>query len=69
MIPIPITTCPDGWMPLPPATCRVAAPLAERIRHREQVERDYERYRRDVCDPLQAAADAAHEPEKQWDVT
>jgi hypothetical protein len=58
--------------PAPPSQAPVAAPLAERIRHRAQVERDYERYRRDVCDPLQAAAwDAAHEPvdENRWDVT
>jgi hypothetical protein len=45
-------------------------PLAERIRHREQVERDYERWRLLVCLPLQAAAwDEAHPKEQEWDCT
>jgi hypothetical protein len=55
-----------------PTTARTAEETALEAKRlfREQVERDYERYRRDVCDPLQAAAwDAAHEPEKRWDVT
>jgi hypothetical protein len=44
-------------------------PLAERIRHREQVERDYERWRLLVCLPLQAAAwDAAH-PCEAWETS
>jgi hypothetical protein len=44
-------------------------PLAERIRHREQVERDYERWRLLVCLPLQAAAwDEAH-PREAWETS
>jgi hypothetical protein len=51
--------------PHPPAS----PPLAERIRHREQVERDYERWRLLVCLPLQAAAwDEAH-PCEAWETS
>jgi hypothetical protein len=55
-----------------PTTARTAEETALEAKRlfRERVERDYERYRREVCEPLQAAAwAAAHEPEKQWDVT
>jgi hypothetical protein len=55
--------------PAPPSQAPDPPPLAERIRHREQVERDYERWRLLVCLPLQAAAwDEAH-PCEAWETS
>jgi hypothetical protein len=55
--------------PAPPSQAPVASPLAERIRHREQVERDYERWCQLVCLPLQAAAWAAAHPCEAWETS